>query len=284
MSAIEHPSPEGRHPDNDTLAVVALGERADDAVGAHVASCAQCRAEVDSFARVVTAGRSLDASYERLDGSPPRGVWDRIAAELGIDPTLLPASSSIGGTAPARDAESARRAGAAFDTGAQVLQFSSHPRQPPQPVSAGHAGKRSRSWRGLLVAASVAGAIVGVGVTLGWQALDDPAIVASAVLQPLPDKDATGDVTLIGSGAERELNLRLDVDAPPDAYLQVWLMSPDAQRMVPVGVIEDGVGFWRVPAGLDITEFPLVDVSIEPFDGDAAHSSDSLVRGTLSDA
>ena len=121
-------------------------------------------------------------------------------------------------------------------------------------------------------------------MTLGWQALDDPAVVASAVLRPLPDKAASGDVILIGSGEERELNLRLDVDAPSDAYLQVWLMSPDAQRMVPVGVVEDGVGFWRVPAGLDIAEFPLVDVSIEPFDGNAAHSSDSLVRGTLSDA
>jgi len=267
-SATEDAAREGGHPDDETLAVVALGEPPDDLVAAHVAGCSQCRAEVDSFARVVTAGRSLDSSYERLE-VPPRAVWDRIAADLGINPALLPDATGAPAAAVVADAE--------------VHQLSDRRSRPPARVFT-EGGDRTRSRWGVLVAASVASALAGVGVTLGWQALDDPAVVASAVLRPLPDKAASGDVILIGSGEERELNLRLDVDAPSDAYLQVWLMSPDAQRMVPVGVVEDGVGFWRVPAGLDIAEFPLVDVSIEPFDGNAAHSSDSLVRGTLSDA
>jgi hypothetical protein len=31
-------------------------------------------------------------------------------------------------------------------------------------------------------------------------------------------------------------------------------------------------------------EFPVVDISIEPFGGDPSHSGDSVVRGTLTDA
>ena len=37
-----------------------------------------------------------------------------------------------------------------------------------------------------------------------------------------------------------------------------------------------------LPAQVDVGEFPVVDVSIEPADGDPAHSGDSVVRGTLS--
>jgi hypothetical protein len=36
-----------------------------------------------------------------------------------------------------------------------------------------------------------------------------------------------------------------------------------------------------IPTGLDLAEYPIVDVSREPFDGDPAHSSDSIARGTL---
>jgi hypothetical protein len=33
---------------------------------------------------------------------------------------------------------------------------------------------------------------------------------------------------------------------------------------------------------VDVGEYPVVDVSIEPTDGDPAHSGNSVVRGTLS--
>ena len=43
----------------------------------------------------------------------------------------------------------------------------------------------------------------------------------------------------------------------------------------------DGADGFAVPAGLKITDFPLVDVSIEPIDGNPAHSSKSVLRGRL---
>jgi len=236
-------------------------------VSAHVESCLHCRAEVESYSRVVTAGRALE-SGDHVLVMPPRSVWDRIAADIGIDPALLPVNAPI-----------ATPDGPASRTDEPAVSL-----PPPPPVdlearrtSSGRA--RARTW--LLVAASVVGALLGVGATLTWQALDDPATVAFTVLEPLPGQAASGEVKLVGEGEERELNLLLDTDAPADAYLQVWLMSADLERMVPVGVLEDGVGFWRVPAELDIDDFPIVDVSIEPFDGNASHSADSLVRGQL---
>ena len=39
-----------------------------------------------------------------------------------------------------------------------------------------------------------------------------------------------------------------------------------------------------VPAELDPDVYSIVDISIEPRDGDAAHSGRSILRGTLADA
>lgn len=56
---------------------------------------------------------------------------------------------------------------------------------------------------------------------------------------------------------------------PPDSSRSVYFT---ATRHVPL------------PDGLDVGELPVVDISIEPYDGDLSHSGDSDVRGTLTDA
>jgi hypothetical protein len=38
-----------------------------------------------------------------------------------------------------------------------------------------------------------------------------------------------------------------------------------------------------LPADLDLGRFDVVDVSREPLDGNPGHSSDSVLRGTLTD-
>jgi hypothetical protein len=40
-------------------------------------------------------------------------------------------------------------------------------------------------------------------------------------------------------------------------------------------------GSYDLPPGLDPEQFPIVDVSVEPLDGDPAHSGDSRLRGQL---
>ena len=51
-------------------------------------------------------------------------------------------------------------------------------------------------------------------------------------------------------------------------------------RVQSLGALEGDERF-VVPDGLAIDEFPLVDVSIEPIDGNPAHSSKSVLRGEL---
>jgi hypothetical protein len=58
-------------------------------------------------------------------------------------------------------------------------------------------------------------------------------------------------------------------------------MQPDAVRMVPVGVVHRGDTVLPLPDGLDLGAYPVVDVSVEPLDGNPAHSGLSVARGQL---
>jgi hypothetical protein len=77
--------------------------------------------------------------------------------------------------------------------------------------------------------------------------------------------------------------LQVDLDAPEreDSYYEVWAIAPDMSGMFPLGVVRPGSQTVELPAGLDLGEFPLVDVSVEPLDGDPAHSGISVARGEL---
>ena len=47
-----------------------------------------------------------------------------------------------------------------------------------------------------------------------------------------------------------------------------------------LGLLDDA-GEYAIPADIDLSEFSVVDVSIEPDDGDPTHSGRSILRGTL---
>jgi anti-sigma-K factor RskA len=107
-------------------------------------------------------------------------------------------------------------------------------------------------------------------------------MVAQAGLDPLPEHNASGNAEVRESGGVRELQIDLDVPALDTGYYEVWLLQPDAQRMVPVGVVQQGATVLPLPADLDLSAYPLVDVSVEPLDGDPTHSGVSVARGELS--
>ena len=79
----------------------------------------------------------------------------------------------------------------------------------------------------------------------------------------------------------------MQIDAPPspDRYREVWLINTDGQRMYPLGVLPRRRTepptrcHRRSPASWQ--GFNIVDVSIEPYDGNPAHSRESQVRGVL---
>lgn len=78
----------------------------------------------------------------------------------------------------------------------------------------------------------------------------------------------------------RSLEVRLSQDEV-QGYQEVWLIAPDLSRLVSLGVVNSETETFELPAGLQLPEYPIVDVSDEPIDGNPAHSSVSIARGTF---
>ncbi len=242
----------------EQLALAALREPlpADDA--AHLAECRRCRAEVASLQRAVDAVAVPELAAPGSSVAPPPRVWDAIAAATAVSatprPDILPAPVvPTGEVAAPREAE--------------VV-----------PV-------RSRRRPALLVAAAVvAGAVVGAGAVAVVQARDDEGEPVTAVaLDPLAGNEASGraEVVQLDDGSRV---VEVDLDAPPldgDEYYEIWLIDQDVVGMVPLGIVRPGSQTFELPADLDLEQFPLVDVSVEPLDGDPTHSGVSVARGEL---
>jgi hypothetical protein len=64
-------------------------------------------------------------------------------------------------------------------------------------------------------------------------------------------------------------------------FVEVWLLDAKTGGMVALGVLDGDHGSFAVPPGLDLSAYDQVDVSKEPYDGDPAHSTESLARGRL---
>ncbi|MCY3661705.1 MAG: anti-sigma factor [bacterium] len=156
--------------------------------------------------------------------------------------------------------------------------------------------RRRRVRRTVLgIAAALVLAAAGVaGYTL---TRDDPTVVvASASLAYDPATfDALGAEAQAGADliAEDGMHSIAIVDAAlpaPEAGadLEVWLIRPDDEGnvadLVSLGVVDpDDPGSLDVPAGYDPADYFVVDISVEPRDGDPTHSGRSILRGPLND-
>ena len=194
----------------------------------------------------------MDPELELLE--PPDGVWDRIEAATSADP----------------------------DSFGTVVPLASR-RRIPRPLAIG-------------VAAVLVLVVAGV-VALSLARDDSGEVVATAVLvYDSENFDALGARAQAGADlvADAESHRILIVDAAlpsPEAGadLEVWLMRPDADGnvagLVSLGVIDPASpGSLDIPAGYDPGAYFVVDISVEPRDGDAGHSGRSILRGPLRDA
>lgn len=240
-----------RHCDEDTLAALALGETVSAADATHARDCAECAAEVAEL-RALTASL-VDAAAVGPLIDPPASVWDGISAEV--------------------------RAGDGVES----------PRAVPLTLERGR-GRRHEPdhlfhpW--VVGAAAAAGVLIGgVGVGIALNARDaapEQVLVAQAALADLAtDTEAgTARVERRADGTE-VLVLDTPVPSDPNGALEVWLIDADVVGMVSLGFLTGDHGEFEIPAGYDVTGFPIVDISIEPADGDPTHSGDSITRGIL---
>lgn len=146
--------------------------------------------------------------------------------------------------------------------------------------------RRRRRPAGILltaVAASVVAAIAFASVLR-----DDSRIVGEVELATLSDQGvpSLGTATII----EEDGVTRLDVDfatglVGAEANYELWIIDLDVDQMYSLGEIgSTGAGDQRsygIPEGVDIQDFPIVDISLEPDDGNPLHSGDSHFRGVL---
>jgi anti-sigma factor RsiW len=143
--------------------------------------------------------------------------------------------------------------------------------------------KRGAGWFAL--AASVGVVIGGLATFVAMQSTTStqtPSVIAQASLEPLRDVEQPAQAVVQQVDGKDVLVVQASGLPATDGYYEVWLLAPDAQSMVSVGMLDSSEGgTFPLPAGLDLNQFPIVDVSLEHFDGDTSHSADSILRGQL---
>ena len=152
------------------------------------------------------------------------------------------------------------------------------------------AGRRRRTWTLLATAAAVV-AVAAAGIVVLDGGGSDGEVVSTAALAFDAEafdprgSDATARAELVDDGGRLEIRLT-DANLPELAGedLQLWLIEPDPTGqpidVAPVALL-DGPGTYRVPDGLDPSSHYVVDISIEPRDGDPSQSGKSILRGAL---
>jgi hypothetical protein len=260
------------HPEPDDLALVALGERLGVGVDEHIAGCATCTDQVESFRGTIELAGLSD--YGRDAPPPGDHVWAAISTDLGFggstsvaEPPAVPAAPPGPRLVPVPDA--------------------TEPTEPAPSLEPTVRRARRNRWIAPIAAAAVgvalgAGAVIAVENREGSVTVDATAPLTPVQGGPLPPSEGQlGTAELVT--ARNGLQVRVDASAlpaPGSTAYEVWLFGADG-RMVSLGTLADGTGSFTVPAGIDTTQYRTVDVSDEPPDGNPAHSGISLIRGTF---
>ncbi len=238
----------------------------------------------------LTQWKGLAASItddDRVRHAPPPMVWDNIEAALAntnkvVPPVEAPASANVP------------------DNPADLPSLSVVPQPddevvPPEAVidlneernRLAPATKRKQRRHMFLAGAAAALALV-IGVSLLTQ--DDepeqlavPTLAAEVTNDTLPEAfDGTASASLALDDAPM-LEISFDSALPSDEPVELWLIKPDLSDMRSLGIVQPGATAWSGdwPADLDPAEYSVVDLSIEPNDGDPTHSGRSILRGVL---
>lgn len=165
----------------------------------------------------------------------------------------------------------------------------------PAPVVdlARHRTRRFSSPALLGIAAAFVMVVVGITAIMSRSA-DETVLATAELVHDADSFDPLGaDATATARLVERADGFAIVLDeaqlpnVDEAADLELWLIEADDSgtivNVAPVSLI-DGAGPFEVPATIDVSTHRIVDISIEPRDGDEDHSGRSILRGTLAEA
>ena len=228
----------------------------------------------EDFERLADLARSITPE-DRLRQEPPPGLWDQIAQRIedgAIDD----------------EAESEAIEHGASEDDAALIDLSERRTEAPattydEPASADLTETSGFSPSLLLVAAAALLIVVlGASFFLADGGSNSNVIYAGDISNAdLPEAfDGTASVVVEIDDAPM-IEISFNDELPSDQLVEVWIMRADLSAWETVGLVEDGVTTWDWPAGFSPEEYPLIDISIEPDDGDPSHSGRSILRGEL---
>ncbi|MFD4543806.1 anti-sigma factor domain-containing protein [Streptomyces bauhiniae] len=257
-----------KHADEETLVLMALGELPAAGEDLHLQSCPACRRELESFRRIVRTAQAPEPDTDVLL-QPPAGLWTDIAAELSLEERPVIQEPAV---------EDELRTIVSGQDGVRSVAESD--KAAPAPVPMPRMRRRVRFSVVLAACAALLGAAAGSTVT--WRATRGESAPALAAGKPLDSLRAasTGYASLRGTPSHR--SLIVEVKGLPSAagYFEVWLMNRDHTKLVSIGVLNpDGEATLPVPDNIDLGEYSVVDVSVQPYNGKPDHSGKSIVRG-----
>jgi hypothetical protein len=145
-------------------------------------------------------------------------------------------------------------------------------------------GWARRRWSSAaLLVAVLLGALVVAVATWTWPDSEGPGDrLAEVELVGL--SSTVGDALATVSDVDGRRMLRIDARDLPDVadgYAQVWMLDETLESYVSVGILDAETTELWLPRTLDLTAYPIIEVSQEPFDGDPAHSGRTLWRGQV---
>ncbi|WP_285115649.1 anti-sigma factor [Leifsonia sp. fls2-241-R2A-40a] len=245
------------HSDADVLAMLALGDPdVDDADIGHVATCPECRAELERLTRVTRAARENGPVDFELQEPSPR-VWESIRDQLTATPPAV--SEAAPAAVPA----------------AALTEL---PVRTP--------ARARRRWPVLAAAAAALVILAGIALVVSFRP-GGPEVQAQATLSGLPAWSTSNGQATMERESDGTTVLAVQLDSPAvhsgtSDYREVWLMSSDLTKAISVGLLDGGTGRFTMPPNIAAADYPVIDISQQPLNGDPAHSGDSIVRGTLS--
>ena len=111
---------------------------------------------------------------------------------------------------------------------------------------------------------------------------DDSTVVAATALTALDSDAERGEASAVQSDDTFTIRVSASELGDEPGVHEVWLINVDGKRMISIGLLASGdEGEFAVPVDLIDEGYRIVDISVEPDDGDPTHSGVSIARGEL---